>query len=112
MPTDRILTTHVGALQRPADVDAVLLGEGSEETLTKAVADVVRKQAEVGLDIVNDGEFGKSVWQFYALDRLAELAVVDDVEAGLDLAGDDLGGCGGKPGGEYVGRGAVDVHRQ
>jgi 5-methyltetrahydropteroyltriglutamate--homocysteine methyltransferase len=36
-----------------------------------AVADVVRKQAEVGLDIVNEGEFGKNSWSNYILDRIS-----------------------------------------
>ncbi len=67
----RILTTHVGALQRPPEAEAALLGEAPEEQLRAAVADVVRRQVEVGIDIVDDGEFGKSVWQWYVTERLA-----------------------------------------
>jgi 5-methyltetrahydropteroyltriglutamate--homocysteine methyltransferase len=66
----RILTTHVGALQRPPEAEAALLGEGPEEDLRVAVADVVRRQVEVGIDIVDDGEFGKSIWQWYVTERL------------------------------------------
>ncbi len=71
--SERILTTHVGALQRPPEAEAALLGEAGEEQLTKAVADVVSKQVEVGIDIVGDGEFGKSIWQWYVTERLGGL---------------------------------------
>jgi 5-methyltetrahydropteroyltriglutamate--homocysteine methyltransferase len=67
---DRILTTHVGALPRPPEAAATLMGEGPEEALTKAVADVVRRQADAGIDIVDDGELGKSIWQWYVTERL------------------------------------------
>jgi 5-methyltetrahydropteroyltriglutamate--homocysteine methyltransferase len=66
----RILTTHVGALQRPPEAEAALLGEAPEAELRVAVADVVRRQVEVGIDIVDDGEFGKSIWQWYVTERL------------------------------------------
>ena len=67
---DRILTTHVGALQRPPAAEAALVGEADESALESAVADVVRQQADAGIDIVNDGEFGKSIWQWYVTERL------------------------------------------
>jgi len=70
----RILTTHVGALQRPPEAEAALLGElgdTGEAVLRSAVADVVRKQVHAGIDIVDDGEFGKSIWQWYVTERLA-----------------------------------------
>lgn len=67
---DRILTTHVGALQRPPEAEAALVGEAPGEELGKAVADVVRRQAEAGIDVVDDGEFGKSIWQWYVTERL------------------------------------------
>ena len=66
----RILTTHVGALQRPPEAEAALLGEVSEDALTIAVRDVVRRQVDAGIDIVDDGEFGKSIWQWYVTERL------------------------------------------
>jgi 5-methyltetrahydropteroyltriglutamate--homocysteine methyltransferase len=73
-----ILTTHVGSLIRP---DALVeLGKASHENpqaerryrdaLDRATADVVRRQVDAGVDIVNDGEFGKSSWANYVLDRL------------------------------------------
>ena len=62
----RILTTHVGSLSRPADLLASFRAraEGKAEpahaaTLAQAVASVVKRQRETGIDIVNDGEFGK-----------------------------------------------------
>jgi 5-methyltetrahydropteroyltriglutamate--homocysteine methyltransferase len=79
--TDRILTTHTGSLIRPAEVRELLAamdrGEKVEEgkhakVLAEAVADVVRRQAETGIDVVSDGEFGKSIsWSQYVLERLS-----------------------------------------
>jgi 5-methyltetrahydropteroyltriglutamate--homocysteine methyltransferase len=78
--TDRILTTHVGSLQRPAELSRALAahGEWAPEVLgqlTAAVADVVRRQVATGLDIVDDGEFGKTMWSRYALGRLDGIEV-------------------------------------
>jgi len=61
----RILTTHVGSLIRPK---ALLESKDSpaknaEQELKQAVADIVARQAGAGIDIVNDGEFGKSGWE-------------------------------------------------
>jgi len=64
--TSRILTTHVGSLSRPADLIALYreqaLPEKLDPRLTTAVAEVVQQQIEAGIDIVNDGEFGKPVF--------------------------------------------------
>jgi 5-methyltetrahydropteroyltriglutamate--homocysteine methyltransferase len=68
--SDRILTTHVGALQRTPEAEAALLGEAPADELTAAVAEVVRRQVEAGVDIVDDGEYGKSIWQWYVTERL------------------------------------------
>ena len=73
--TDWILTTHVGSLQRPGELSRALAERGQWapdvlDQLRGAVVDVVRRQEETGLDIVNDGEFGKTMWSRYALDRL------------------------------------------
>jgi 5-methyltetrahydropteroyltriglutamate--homocysteine methyltransferase len=71
--TDRILTTHVGSLIRPkALLDAGKAPDRQqyEKLLTQSVADVVAHQARAGIDIVNDGEFGKSGWANYALERM------------------------------------------
>ena len=76
--TDRILTTHVGSLIRPkALLDAK---DAQHETaLRQSVADVVARQAEAGIDVVNDGEFGKSGWANYVLDRMTGFAPRPDV---------------------------------
>jgi len=68
--SDRILTTHVGALQRTPEAEAALLGEAPADELTAAVAEVVRRQVEAGIDVVDDGEYGKSIWQWYVTERL------------------------------------------
>ena len=77
---DRILTTHVGSLVRPDELVGLLQmkedGESVDDAvyadcLRRSVADVVRRQAEIGIDIVSDGEFGKSIsWSRYILERL------------------------------------------
>ena len=73
----RILTTHVGSLVRPkALLDAARNGDPARrdahgEELKRAVADVVARQAKAGIDVVNDGEFGKSGWANYSLERLS-----------------------------------------
>src|SRR6266480_809421 len=79
--TDRILTTHVGSLIRPAPLQEFLRAkqagkpydEAAYESCLKArVTQVVREQAEVGVDVVSDGEFGKSIsWSQYVLERLS-----------------------------------------
>src|ERR1700689_717711 len=73
--TDRILTTHVGALQRPPELSQAMAADGEWAPdvlgqLRAGVADVVRRQVDTGLDIVDDGEFGKTMWSRYVLDRL------------------------------------------
>ena len=76
---DRILTTHVGSLPRPADLlDLVRAKEDGKPIdekahtarLREAVADVVRKQTDLGIDIVDDGEFGKPSFVSYVNERL------------------------------------------
>ena len=77
--TQRFLTTHTGSLPRPDDlvrimyakeegvpVDGALLAA----RVRTAVADVVRKQTEAGIDIVNDGEMSKPSYATYVKDRL------------------------------------------
>jgi 5-methyltetrahydropteroyltriglutamate--homocysteine methyltransferase len=75
---DRILTTHVGSIIRPE----ALLALGSHKigppkdvaayaaALRDGVREVVRKQVAAGIDIVNDGEYGKSSWANYVLERI------------------------------------------
>jgi 5-methyltetrahydropteroyltriglutamate--homocysteine methyltransferase len=77
--TDRILTTHTGSLPRPADLtvmletldtDGTLDAAAFEARVRRAVTDAVRQQIDAGIDIVNDGEYGKSSWANYVLDRM------------------------------------------
>ncbi len=79
---DRILTTHVGSLVRPADVleDILLKVAGKpvdeaafQEKVKRGVAEVVRKQADIGIDIPSDGEFSKPTFTSYVAERLSGL---------------------------------------
>src|SRR5262249_29423095 len=76
--TDRILTTHVGSLSRPDELVALLRAKDrgqpyDRETFAKlvrgAVADVVRRQTEAGVDIVTDGEQSKTTFFAYIVER-------------------------------------------
>src|SRR6202166_65578 len=79
--TDRILTTHVGSLIRPQALQEFLRAKQAgkpydttayDRCLTASVAEVVHKQADVGIDVISDGEFGKSIsWSQYVLERLS-----------------------------------------
>jgi 5-methyltetrahydropteroyltriglutamate--homocysteine methyltransferase len=77
--TERILTTHVGSLPRPESIKTLLRARLSGQTLDAAqlaarveaaVADIVHQQAEVGLDVISDGEMGKVSFLGYAEERL------------------------------------------
>jgi 5-methyltetrahydropteroyltriglutamate--homocysteine methyltransferase len=78
--TDRFLTTHTGSLPRPDDlirmmyakeegvpVDPAALGA----RVRAAVAEIVKKQADAGIDLINDGELSKPSYATYVKDRLA-----------------------------------------
>jgi len=80
--TDRIMTTHAGALPRPANIRELLSTRkdgkiadpaGLDAALPGAVKEVVRQQLECGLDSVNDGEFGKVNFTNYVMDRVSGL---------------------------------------
>jgi len=83
MANDRILTTHVGSLVRPPKLveflhkieDKQPYDQSAYEACLKAsIEDVVRQQAEAGIDVVSDGEFSKGRnWAFYVHDRLTGL---------------------------------------
>ena len=77
--TNRILTTHAGSLPRPADILQMIRaksrGEAVDEQklgsrVREAVAGVVRRQADIGIDVIDDGEFGKPSFVTYVRDRL------------------------------------------
>lgn len=79
MNSDRILTTHTGSLPRPDDLvqlmwakeDGLPLdGAAVAARIESAVAECVRRQAEAGLAIVNDGEMSKPSYATYVKDRL------------------------------------------
>ncbi len=87
--TERILTTHTGSLPRPAALLDGTNGSTQNDTLRQAVAEVVRQQLAVGLDIVNDGEFGKSSWAAYVLERVSGFEVRQDELIPLNWLGRD-----------------------
>lgn len=93
---DRIITTHSGSLSRPAEL--IALNRAREEgrkvddgayarSLTSAVSDIVRRQRDLGVDIPDDGEFGKPTaatydygpWWSYAFARLEGFVPADSV---------------------------------
>jgi 5-methyltetrahydropteroyltriglutamate--homocysteine methyltransferase len=92
--SDRIQTSHAGSLPRPEDLVQLNLARSSgedvdeaayEQQLGRAVADVVARQRKVGIDIVNDGEYGHSMgerydygaWWSYVFPRLGGLELTD-----------------------------------
>ena len=77
--TDRILTTHVGSLPRPADLDELLYARDNDwpydadvlETRVRQVtAEVVNAQLDAGIDLICDGEVGKIGYSTYVRERL------------------------------------------
>ena len=95
---DRILTTHVGSIPRPENLRALLRarlgGQAIDEAelaarAAEAVAEVVRRQAEVGLDVVSDGEMSKTSFLAYTDERLTGFAPAagNDPSAALTGAG-------------------------
>ena len=92
--TDRILTTHVGSLPRTQAVTDVIFGRekgeiadpaGAARTITQAVQDVVRRQREVGIDVVSDGEMSKISYATYVAERLSGFDGDTPREPGQDL---------------------------
>jgi 5-methyltetrahydropteroyltriglutamate--homocysteine methyltransferase len=78
--TERFLTTHTGSLPRPDDLVRMMFAreegvpveaEALKSRIRSAVAAVVEKQADTGIDIVNDGEMGKPSYATYIKDRLS-----------------------------------------
>src|SRR5215472_10072081 len=78
--TDRFLMTHAGSLPRPDDVREMVLAKARgepidqtalDERLKASVAEIVKRQIECGLDIVNDGELSKPNFTDYVLARIA-----------------------------------------
>ena len=81
---DRILTTHVGSLPRPADLLDMMqardqskgFDQGAyDRRLRSAVDGIVRKQVELGIDVIDDGEYGKPSFVTYMNERLGGFEV-------------------------------------
>jgi 5-methyltetrahydropteroyltriglutamate--homocysteine methyltransferase len=92
--TDRILTTHVGSLPRSQAVTDVLFARERNEVgeakaaakvISDAVAEVVRRQVAVGIDVVSDGEMSKISYATYIAERFAGFDGDTPREPGQDL---------------------------
>ena len=79
---DRILTTHAGSLPRPRDLLELIRAKSGGEPYDQggyasrvrtAVSEIVEKQAQLGVDVVDDGEMGKSTWITYLYERTTGL---------------------------------------
>jgi 5-methyltetrahydropteroyltriglutamate--homocysteine methyltransferase len=77
--TDRFLTTHTGSLPRPEDLIRMMYAKEEgvpvephalAARIREAVAEVVKKQVDAGIDLVNDGEMSKPSYATYVKDRL------------------------------------------
>ncbi len=94
---NRILTTHVGSLIRPpallAQIKAVREGAADEASLdavrAQSIRDIVAQQIAVGLDVVNDGEFGKNNWANYILQRIEGFELRPDQLRPVEWLGSD-----------------------
>ena len=91
---DRILTTHVGSLPRSQAVTDVLFAREREEVsdapaaaevISYAVAEVVRRQVAVGIDVVSDGEMSKISYATYIAERFAGFGGDTPRDPGQDL---------------------------
>ena len=80
-----IATSHAGSLPRPEDLIGDAGRDLSDEQLAAAVADVVARQQRIGIELVNDGEYGHALgqrydyggWWTYVFERLDGLELVD-----------------------------------
>jgi len=90
---DRILTTHVGSLPRPPELKELLVRKDQSQPYDKAaldrltrqsVFDIVRRQAQTGIDIVNDGEMSKPGYSTYVADRLSGFSGHEPAKPRLD----------------------------
>ncbi|HWO72259.1 MAG TPA: cobalamin-independent methionine synthase II family protein [Dehalococcoidia bacterium] len=87
--THRILTTHTGSIARPDDLLEVMRDKENDRPYDKdwlakrvreAVIEAVRRQCECGIDVVNDGEQGKSGFTSYQLERLSGFEALPQTE--------------------------------
>src|SRR4026207_2386194 len=77
--TERFLTTHTGSLPRPDDLIRMMYAkeegvpvdpQSLAARVRAAVAEIVRRQADAGIDLINDGELSKPSYATYIKDRL------------------------------------------
>jgi 5-methyltetrahydropteroyltriglutamate--homocysteine methyltransferase len=94
--TDRFLTTHTGSLPRPEDLIRMMYAKEEgvpvdasalEQRVASAVEEVVRKQAEAGVDVVDDGEMSKPSYATYIKDRLSGFGGAGNTFVYQDLTG-------------------------
>lgn len=93
--TDRFLTTHTGSLPRPDDLIRMMYAKeegvpidraGLSARVRSAVAEVAKKQANAGIDLINDGELSKPSYATYIKDRLAGFGGTGNTFVYKDLA--------------------------
>jgi 5-methyltetrahydropteroyltriglutamate--homocysteine methyltransferase len=93
--TERFLTTHTGSLPRPDDLIRMMYAKEEgvpvdpaalAERVRLAVAEVVKKQADAGVDLINDGEMSKPSYATYVKDRLAGFGGTGNTFVYQDLA--------------------------
>jgi methionine synthase II (cobalamin-independent) len=98
LSTDRILTTHAGSLPRPDDLAQMLFDVLEEKPIDaevfrarvrEAVADIVAREREVGIDEISDGELGKVGFSNYVLQRMSGFAGVVLRITGAGICGTD-----------------------
>jgi 5-methyltetrahydropteroyltriglutamate--homocysteine methyltransferase len=94
--TERFLTTHTGSLPRPEELIRAMYAKEEgvpvdpaalERRIASAVLEVVRKQAEAGVDVVNDGEMSKPSYATYIKDRLEGFGGTGNTFVYQDLVG-------------------------
>ena len=93
--SDRFLTTHTGSLPRPEDLIRTMYAKEEgvpvdrpalDARIRSAVEETVRKQAEAGIDLVNDGEMSKPSYATYVKDRLSGFGGTGNTFVYQDLA--------------------------
>src|SRR6185437_15876196 len=93
--TERFLTTHTGSLPRPEDLVRMMYAreegvpvesQALADRVASAVGEVVRKQADAGIDVINDGEMSKPSYATYIKDRLCGFGGTGNTFVYQDLA--------------------------